>query len=98
MNPHLHESKQIKSLAIMVRDFDMAGADAISSLHHAEALAGDYEVLIITDTSPAEIRRLGYNLLYRGWAHFHCIGLDDIHMYPMSSSLYSVLRFSCYLA
>ena len=62
MNPHLHGSKQIKSLAIMVRGFDMAGAVAISSLHHAEALAGDYEVLILTDTGPAKTRRLGYNL------------------------------------
>ncbi len=46
----------------MVKGFDLCGAVAISSLHHAEALADDYEVIILTDTGSAKSRRLGVNL------------------------------------
>jgi glycosyltransferase involved in cell wall biosynthesis len=51
-----------KSLAIVVRGFDLRGAVANSSLHHAEALAKDYNVTIITDTGPAVYRQLGQSL------------------------------------
>lgn len=46
----------------MVKGFDLCGAVAVSSLHHAQALANDYEVTILTDTGPTRLRHLGVNL------------------------------------
>ncbi|MFN7900564.1 MAG: glycosyltransferase family 4 protein [Synechococcaceae cyanobacterium] len=46
-------------VAIIVRGFDLPSAVATSSLHHAEALANDYSVTIITDESSAPSRHLG---------------------------------------
>ena len=48
----------VPRVAIVVRGYDLNGAVAISSLHHAEALAVENEVTIITDTGTMPLRHL----------------------------------------
>ena len=56
------ESRRAKRLAIVVRGFDRCGAVAMSSLHQAEALTSNYNVILLTDTGPTESRQLADNL------------------------------------
>lgn len=56
------EFRRAKRLAIVVRGFDRCGAVAMSSLHQAEALTSNYNVILLTDTGPTESRQLADNL------------------------------------